>query len=593
MSTNKNKIVKEILNYAKSQGSHITYEEINSRVPPEFYDKDFYEKLLNTLKTAGITITDKLEEVSVGTTLPPPDEGAPATPHPDEQHKAELASAIEKEALDNPVKVYLRETAKTDLLTWEEELELAKRIRDNERKLEMMILSSPIIFKELKNWATLIDQDEMTEKELMQRGRKSAGQLAYMRRKIRKVVNSINSAERYVEKLSHKAESIKGNTKQALKARQSINSKIEKAKVKLLHQILSLNLNQNKIKRLINKIKTLAEKGLEIKKVIDEAEARSKMKIQELKNLHTRYLRGKIRASEFAKRTGGLSPSSAEKILISATDAIKKLEDFAASLPMPVEELFYMKEQIEILEKQIQDDKGKLISANLRLVVSIAKKYINQSPLELADLIQEGNHGLMRAVEKFEWKRGFKFSTYATWWIRQSINRAIADHGRTIRIPVHKKEMMSKIGKIKRRYQQDYAREPTVSEYARHLHLGIEETREILSLMQEPISTATPMDDDESTCIEDIIEDQNSLSPARALRQTRLRLAIEKILATLQPREAEIIRMRFGLDGGHQRTLEEVGQEFNITRERVRQIEAKVMRKLKHPSRSRLLKEYL
>jgi len=586
MSTNNNKIIKEIIAYARSQGSHITYEELNSKIPPEFYDKDFYDKLLASLKSAGVTISDGLIEEKA-----PSAGGGEATAY--EQHKAELESAIEKEALDNPVKVYLRETAKTPLLNWEEELELARRIRENEKKLELMILSSPIIFKELKSWASLIDQDEMTEKELMQRGRKTEGQLAYMRRKIRKVVNSINSSERFLEDITKKVTAISPSDTRRARVRKKLLEKLEKAKLRLLNQIISLNLNQNKIKRLINKIKTLAQKGLEIKQLIDDAQSRAKMKIGELKNLHSAFLRGRIKAKDFVRRTGGLSPSAAEKILLQGMDALKKMDDFAASIPMPTEELFYMSEQIENLERQINTDKSKLISANLRLVVSIAKKYINQSPLELADLIQEGNHGLMRAVEKFEWKRGFKFSTYATWWIRQSINRAIADHGRTIRIPVHKKEMISKIGKIKRKYQQEYAREPTIPEYARHLHLGVEETREILSLMQEPISTATPMDDDESTRVEDLIEDQNSLSPARALRQTRLRLAIDKILSTLEEREAQIIRMRFGLDGGHQRTLEEVGQEFNITRERVRQIEAKVMRKLKHPSRSRILKEYL
>ncbi|PKN00924.1 MAG: hypothetical protein CVU77_07835 [Elusimicrobia bacterium HGW-Elusimicrobia-1] len=571
------KILKNIVEYAKSQGSRITYEDLNSRIPPEYFSKDFYDSLLDVLKSSGITVADKNEEHQ--------GESHEAAV---EHHKAELASAIEKEALENPVRIYLRETAKTPLLTWEEEIDLARRIRDNERKLELMILSSPIIFKEIKNWATLIDQDEMTEKELMQRGRKSEGQLAYMRRKIRKVVNSINASERVLNRLIEEAAS----KNLSVRARESITAQKEAAKLKLLNQIISLNLNQNKIKRLTNKIKTLAEKGMELRRHLDAVERRIKISLSDLKNIYAKLMRRKISSRDFAAKTH-ISSALAEKTLTNNAEYIASFKDFESALPMPVADLFYMKERIEVLEKQIHDDKSKLISANLRLVVSIAKKYINQSPLELADLIQEGNHGLMRAVEKFEWKRGFKFSTYATWWIRQSINRAIADHGRTIRIPVHKKEMISKISKIRRKYQQEHARDPLIAEYAKHLHLGAAETREILSLMQEPISTATPVDDDESSRIEDLIEDQNSLSPSKALYQMRLRIAIEKILSTLHAREAEIIRMRFGLDGGHQRTLEEVGQAFNITRERVRQIEAKVLRKLKHPSRSKHLREYI
>ncbi|MDI6757520.1 MAG: sigma-70 family RNA polymerase sigma factor [Endomicrobiia bacterium] len=571
------KILKEIVGHAKSHGSRITYEELNARIPPEYFSKEFYEKLLVSLKSAGVVVSDKNDEFH-----------GEANVAAVEHHKAELASAIEKEALENPVRIYLRETAKTPLLTWEEEIDLARRIRDNERKLELMILSSPIIFKEIKNWATLIDQDEMTEKELMQRGRKSEGQLAYMRRKIRKVVNSINASERVLNRLT---EQVVAKSMSA-RVRENITLKRDAAKLKLLNQIISLNLNQNKIKRLTNKIKTLAEKGIELKRHLNAVERRIKMSVPELKNIHARLLRRKISHRDFMAKTR-ISAAAAENALISCAADLERFKDFESSIPMPTADLFYMKERIEVLEKQIHEDKSKLISANLRLVVSIAKKYINQSPLELADLIQEGNHGLMRAVEKFEWKRGFKFSTYATWWIRQSINRAIADHGRTIRIPVHKKEMISKISKIRRKYQQECARDPSIADYAKHLHLGVAETREILSLMQEPISTATPVDDDESSRIEDLIEDRNSLSPSRALYQMRLRIAIEKILSTLHAREAEIIRMRFGLDGGHQRTLEEVGQAFNITRERVRQIEAKVLRKLKHPSRSKHLREYI
>lgn len=566
------KVIKEIINYARSHGGRITYAEINSKLPPEFISGYFIDRLFHILNEAGITVDEKFDDKI--SHIP--------------EIKSEIATAIEKEALDNPVRMYLRETAKTPLLTWSQEMELAKRIRENERHLELLILSSPLIFKEIKNWSDLIDQEEMTEKELMQRGRKSENQLARMRRKIKRVVYSINKTEKLLARLTEQVKSSRISNAQ----RQKITKKMETFKLRLLNQIISLNLNQNKIRRLTNKVKTLAEKGLELKKTLKSIESKISVPFEDFKALYARYRLGRISAREFEKRTS-VNPSVSEKMIQQYTETLNRLKDFESSLPMPTDELFYMRAKIEELEKQIHEDKSKLTSANLRLVVSIAKKYIGQSPLELADLIQEGNHGLIKAVEKFEWKRGFKFSTYATWWIRQSINRAIADHGRTIRIPVHKKEMISKISKIRRKYQQEYAREPTIKEYAKHLRLNVPATREILSLMQEPLSMATPLDDEDGNKLEDVIEDQNNLAPSRALYRLRLRLAIEKVLATLHHREAEIIKMRFGLDGGHQRTLEEVGQAFNITRERVRQIEAKVLRKLKHPTRSKYLKEYI
>jgi RNA polymerase primary sigma factor len=489
----------------------------------------------------------------------------------------------------NPVKTYLSEMAQVPLLKRDSELQIAKNIKKNEKKLNLIVLESHFIIKEIKNWHALISQDEMTPKELMPRGRKSKAELIGMTNKLQAVVIKIKSIEEDI----HNYETKLKINKISKHVKDKYIKRISELNKEIVNMISGLNLNQEKIKRIINKVKTVAKKLNDIKINIRKLERKYGINsILNIKNIIVDYTNGQISYKELKNKTLSLN-SDIKKDIDKIILLVSKQDNLLEGGNVTIDEILTIYKKIQDIEEIIHQDKMKLIEANFRLVVSIAKKHVGSSTLELADLIQEGNLGLSKAVEKFEWKKGFKFSTYATWWIRQSINRAIADQARTIRIPVHMREMISKLTKFKKKIQQTMGRDPYINEYSKTLKLTEDKIRRILKMMQEPISLAMPVGDEEDSCLEDFIEDHTNPNPIIKTKHYRLRFELRKVLNTLTQREAEIINLRYGIDNGYPSTLEEVGKRFGVTRERVRQIEAKAIRKLRHPSRSGSLLEYI
>jgi len=482
-------------------------------------------------------------------------------------------SAGEMDKTSDPIRVYMREMGVVPLLTREQEVSIAKRIERGQKRAEKAIARSPIavvelfrIGEELAAGALNI-RDVVAFSDQMETEEHEDRSEEYLQWTIEGLNNIQTLYKRGLKEYEKFAEELKLSRGKRSKKLLRYRRKLARTRLEIATEIRSLHLKEVARQRLIGAIGAVYKE--------------------------TRNLEREIESNNEKLRRKGVKADKAKEYRKHVANARKRLKEIEVEHHLSSLEIKRSHQMIAISEAQTAQAKHELTEANLRLVVSIAKKYQNRG-LQFLDLIQEGNLGLMKGVDKFDWRRGYKFSTYATWWIRQAITRAIADQARTIRIPVHMIEVINKLKNTSRELVRELGREPTTEEIAKKMDTSVDKVRKARKLMQDPISLETPIGENGDSQLGDLIEDKSSESPAARVITSNLREIAGDVLQTLSPREERVIRLRFGLDnGGHERTLEEVGQNFNVTRERIRQIEAKALRKLRHPSRARLLKNFL
>lgn len=576
--------IQRIVAIGRANGE-ITYDQINEYLPEKIVNSEKIEDVFTLLNRLGINVVEEY------TPTLPTDNYIPSNHRSKEKESTVRKKRKEStvSASDDPIKLYLREIGKVSLISGDKEVFLAKRIENGEKIIEETILSSSLLRVNYQKLMPKIRSGRLKVSEVIYSDKANylnAGELKELEKIFFEMMDVIAKEEKRLNSNRTKVRKYPEGSKKW----REFQDIVEDAEAKVFEAVHRMGVSQKEIQRISQKIKSMVFRIKEIQRHFLGLKAKYQKDVKEIK-AYNRFIEKDEDLDRIEKEIG-LSIDDIREIIKDIRNNERKLRRMEQDAGCTIQEILQWGEAITKGEREIAQAKRELIKSNLRLVVSIAKKYANRG-MQFFDLIQEGNIGLIKAVDKFEYRKGFKFSTYATWWIRQAITRAISDQARTIRVPVHMIEQINKVTRESRMYMQEFGHEPSVEELAERLGWPIQRVKAVKSVAKEPISLEVPVGSEEDSELGDFIEDKVVESPLNQTANKLLADQIRSVLNTLPAREQKVLKMRFGLEDGYTHTLEEVGYVFQVTRERIRQIEAKALRRLRHPSRSKKLKDYL